>query len=134
MSRRAARAAARPVTSQLPRSFVPLSALSGSTGGFGTNTLGGRKQGAHLVPTSTALQHRGSGTAVDVDTLQSGTKRWPAECRRALLQVNQLDSLASCAPHPRSCAKAARLDPLGSDTLAACVIRALVKRRETAGV
>ncbi len=49
-----------------------LSALSGSPGGFGANTLARRKQGVHLVPTSTALQHRGSGAAVDVDTLAIG--------------------------------------------------------------
>ncbi len=46
-----------------------LSALSGSPGGFATNTLAGRKQGVRLVPTWTALQHRGSGAAVDADTL-----------------------------------------------------------------
>ena len=47
-------------------------ALSGSPGGFGTNTLAGGKQGVRLVPTWTVLQHRGSGAAVDADTLAIG--------------------------------------------------------------
>ena len=46
-----------------------LSALCGSPGGFGTNTLAGRKQGARLTPTWAAYRHPGSGAAVDADTL-----------------------------------------------------------------
>ena len=49
-----------------------LSALSGSPDGFGTNTPEGRKQGVRLAPTWTALRHRGSGAAVDADTLAIG--------------------------------------------------------------
>jgi hypothetical protein len=49
-----------------------LSALSRPPGAFGSNTLTRRKQGARLVPTSMALQHRASGAAVDSDTLAIG--------------------------------------------------------------
>jgi hypothetical protein len=47
------------------------SSLSGLRVGSGANTLAGRQRG-RLVPTWTALQHRGSGAAFDADTLASG--------------------------------------------------------------
>src|SRR5271165_6491433 len=61
-----------PPPSRDARPDRPPSALSGSPGAFGSNTLTRRKQEARLVPTWMALQHRASGAAVDADTLAIG--------------------------------------------------------------
>src|SRR2546427_11635386 len=50
-----------------------LTALSGSRGGFGTNTSRGGKQGGRLAPTWAACSTLGAGAPVDVGGLAIGT-------------------------------------------------------------
>ena len=49
-----------------------LTALSGSPGGFGTNTPAGAKAGGSPRAHVAALQNPGSGAAVDADALAIG--------------------------------------------------------------
>jgi hypothetical protein len=84
-----------------------LTALSGSPGGFGTNTPARAKAAGSPCTHVAALQNPESGAAVDADALAIGDEAVGAECRRALLLVVRSDSTGVASLRVR--ARAARV-------------------------
>lgn len=79
-----------------------LAALSGSPGGFGTNTLAGRKQGVAWRPRRRRCSAVGEAAPLTRTRSRSGTKQQRPACRRALLQL--VSDLSSARMH-RSAAR-----------------------------